>query len=160
MKCLHCGSSITIGFKFCSRSCSVSYNNRLTPKRIKKVRVCSMCDNVVRRGMVACSDECMSKYKLKVLEGRAKDGLLSSRSLKRFLLMRDGEKCSSCGWSEINKTTGLVPVELDHIDGDSSNNELSNLRILCPNCHSLTPTFRALNAGRGRLNRKRESLRG
>ncbi len=49
-----------------------------------------------------------------------------------------------CGW---NKTTkdGRLPLELDHINGDSRDNRLTNLQILCPNCHSLQPTHRGLN---------------
>lgn len=35
-----------------------------------------------------------------------------------------------------------IPLELDHIDGNYSNNNLSNLRLLCPNCHTFTPTYR------------------
>ncbi len=46
--------------------------------------------------------------------------------------------------------TGRIPVEIEHIDGDWTNNLPSNLTLLCPNCHSLTPTYRALNRGRGR----------
>jgi hypothetical protein len=38
-----------------------------------------------------------------------------------------------------------IPLELDHIDGNHQNNTLDNLRLLCPNCHSLTPTFRGKN---------------
>lgn len=38
-----------------------------------------------------------------------------------------------------------MPLELDHVDGNSDNNTLSNLRLLCPNCHSLTPTYRGKN---------------
>lgn len=47
--------------------------------------------------------------------------------------------CSEC---EINKWNGKILVlQLDHIDGDRKNNVLSNLRLICPNCHSQTPTF-------------------
>lgn len=38
-----------------------------------------------------------------------------------------------------------IPLELDHIDGNHQNNALQNLRLLCPNCHALTPTFRDKN---------------
>lgn len=62
--------------------------------------------------------------------------------LKRFLIDRDGAKCSVCDWGEANPTTGNVMVEIDHIDGNPHNNILENVRLLCPNCHSLTPTFR------------------
>ena len=61
--------------------------------------------------------------------------------LKLFLIERDGNKCSLCNWSERNPVTGNVPVHIDHIDGNKENNHLSNVRILCPNCHSLTPTY-------------------
>lgn len=36
-------------------------------------------------------------------------------------------------------------MELHHIDGNTSNNKLENLQILCPNCHAQTDTFRAKN---------------
>lgn len=52
--------------------------------------------------------------------------------------------CEECGWA---KTTadGYLPLELDHINGDRRDNRLENLRILCPNCHSLKPTHRGRN---------------
>jgi hypothetical protein len=52
--------------------------------------------------------------------------------------------CERCGWAE-RASDGRVPVELDHINGDKNDNRLENLRILCPNCHSLQPTHRGLN---------------
>ncbi|MBU1046152.1 HNH endonuclease [Patescibacteria group bacterium] len=49
--------------------------------------------------------------------------------------------CEKCGWDEKTKS-GYLPLELDHINGDSSDHRLTNLRVLCPNCHSLTDTHR------------------
>jgi hypothetical protein len=57
------------------------------------------------------------------------------------------EKCEKCGWAE-KSTEGYIPLELDHINGCHNDNRLSNLRILCPNCHSLTYNYR------GRKNKK------
>jgi len=51
------------------------------------------------------------------------------------------QKCERCGWAEKTKD-GYLPLELDHINGDRHDNRLENLRILCPNCHSLTPHHR------------------
>ena len=51
------------------------------------------------------------------------------------------DECESCGLSEwLGKK---LTIELDHIDGDSRNHRLENLRMLCPNCHSQTLTFRS-----------------
>jgi len=61
-------------------------------------------------------------------------------TIKAHLIREHGHKCWSCGIMEWMGQP--VPLEMDHIDGDSSNNDLNNLRILCANCHSLTPTFR------------------
>lgn len=54
------------------------------------------------------------------------------------------KKCEECGWA---KTTpdGYLPLELDHINGDHRDNRIENLRVLCPNCHSLKPTHRGRN---------------
>jgi hypothetical protein len=52
--------------------------------------------------------------------------------------------CEECGWARISDD-GRLPLELDHINGDPTDNRLENLRILCPNCHSLKPTHRGLN---------------
>ena len=56
-----------------------------------------------------------------------------------------GEKCMECGWSERNPHTGNIPIELEHIDGDFKNNKEENLKLLCPNCHSLTKTYKGAN---------------
>ena len=64
-----------------------------------------------------------------------------------FLASIKTPKCELCGWSE-QTIDGRIPVELDHINGDHLDNRLHNLRILCPNCHSLQPTHRGKNKKR------------
>ncbi len=73
---------------------------------------------------------------------------MASYSLKLRLLKEKvfAAKCSSC-----KKVTWLgnpIPLELDHIDGNNEDNSLSNLRLLCPNCHALTDTYRGKNQAR------------
>ena len=53
-------------------------------------------------------------------------------------------KCQNCG-CDGHWQNGVIALEIDHIDGDNTNNELSNLRYLCPNCHALTETYRGRN---------------
>jgi Zn finger protein HypA/HybF involved in hydrogenase expression len=52
-------------------------------------------------------------------------------------------KCEKCNNTEWNNFP--IPLELDHIDGNSYNHKLENLRLLCPNCHAQTPTYRSKN---------------
>jgi predicted HNH restriction endonuclease len=61
------------------------------------------------------------------------------------VLERDGYACQSCGWDERHPDDGRPLVEVDHADGDATNTRPENLRALCPNCHSMTPTFRRRN---------------
>lgn len=53
-------------------------------------------------------------------------------------------KCEICGWAKQSED-GRIPVELDHINGKHNDNRIENLRILCPNCHSLQLTHRGRN---------------
>lgn len=50
--------------------------------------------------------------------------------------------CEECGWATTTPD-GYLPLELDHVNGNPRDNRLVNLRVLCPNCHSLKPTHRA-----------------
>lgn len=66
---------------------------------------------------------------------------------KNRIISERGYACESCGISSwLDKP---IVLELDHIDGDHKNNDKSNLRLLCPNCHSQTPTWRGRNKNNG-----------
>jgi hypothetical protein len=68
----------------------------------------------------------------------------------KLRLFNEGLKkpsCEICGWAE-RSFDGRIPVELDHINGNHMDNRIENLRILCPNCHSLQLTHRGVNRGK------------
>lgn len=150
--CVECGNTIiNDGLKFCSNSCSASYNNKL---RIKNLKSCLNCKKDTSNKKF-CSHNCESNYNLAqlILLVESGDKTLSSYVYKKYLIYKHGEKCMECGWCEINPVSGKVPIELEHIDGNAENNSLDNLKLLCPNHHSLTPTYKALNKGNGRHTR-------
>ena len=69
----------------------------------------------------------------------------------RNRLFKEGLKtpaCELCNWSKMS-SDGRIPVELDHINGDHYDSRIENLRILCPNCHSLQLTHRGKNKKNG-----------
>ena len=68
--------------------------------------------------------------------------IISSYKLKSLLIKNNIKewKCENCGLTEWLNTK--IPLELHHIDGNSFNNKLDNLLLLCPNCHALTENYR------------------
>jgi hypothetical protein len=62
---------------------------------------------------------------------------LKKRLLREKMLEPVCQMCFNDEW-----LNGPIPLELDHINGKSDDNRFENLRLLCPNCHALTPTYR------------------
>lgn len=120
---------------------------------------CIYCDNLINGvGNKFCSNQCRSDHnrmeKVQLwLEGKH-DGMRGKTAtvkwIKWYLINENGEKCMKCGWGERNSHTGNIPIELEHIDGDFTNNHIDNLTLLCPNCHSLTSTYKGANKKKGR----------
>lgn len=123
--CLACGSETKrYGYKYCSNACQLEYQHRLY----------------------------IEKWKSGKIKGLQSLGIVSTH-IKRYLRGKFGNRCCLCGWSRINPKTGQVPLVADHIDGNWRNNVESNLRLVCPNCDSLSPTYAGLNRGNGRGSR-------
>jgi hypothetical protein len=74
------------------------------------------------------------------------------RSFKKKFLEEQNHKCAICNMDDEWMGKILVFV-LDHIDGDASNNNRNNLRLVCPNCDSQLSTFKSRNKNSARKNR-------
>lgn len=118
---------------------------------------CLACaKETARAGYKYCSNSCQFCFQRSILINRWKAGEITglsnlglvSRPVKLYLREKFANKCCLCGWSQINPKTGLVPLVADHIDGNWRNNREENLRLICPNCDSLNPTYAGSNKGR------------
>jgi hypothetical protein len=157
-KCLQCQSVIPFRkrkYSFCNNSCSATYNN-LHRDRIKQKIECKNCNKLfipIPNNTIFCSLQCSASHrknkKIKNDKLLFEKGELTYRGrIKIFVKERDGEKCSSC--HKVEWLDQKIPLWLDHIDGNASNNNPSNFRLICPNCDSLNSTFGGKNRGNGR----------
>lgn len=125
-----------------------------------RIKTCINCNSTlssetsIRNGRKYCSIKCQQDfYTIRAI----KTNNYSLRTVKRYLVSVD-RSCSVCHlvkWNDID-----ITLELDHIDGNHINNDLSNLRLICPNCHSQTPTYKNKNKGRGRASRMKRYKEG
>ena len=167
-RCKYCGKPLPYKKRnntFCNQSCAASYNNPIKKRTKKPVKVCQNCGKILKsKQFKYCSNKCQKEFQRKEYINRWKVGKENgvkgvyslSGHIRHYLLEKVGNKCERCGWHEINSTTGKIPLEIHHIDGDYCNNTESNLQVLCPNCHSLTPNYKSVNRN-GRKERKKYS---
>ena len=134
-------------------NCSVVY----TPGKNAKGKYCSLsCQAASRSALVVNTYLADQSY-----ENLYNAGHQIRRGIRAYLIRQAGCKCVECGWGATNEfaNTGLPPLEVDHKDGDWKNSKVSNLRVICPNCHSLTATYRGRNKGNSREYRRANSSR-
>lgn len=158
INCKQCGREFD-GRKsrlFCSLSCSASFNNKGVCHNPKKKRdACLNCNIILTKKSQTkfCSNACANEHKwvtkqVPIIEA----GLCTtSTTVKKYLLMTRGEQCEECGQLPVWHEKSLT-LQIDHIDGNSDNNNLDNVRILCPHCHSQTDTFVSRNIKNTRRN--------
>ena len=73
--------------------------------------------------------------------------------MREYLSEQQGGRCAICGIDD--KWHGVtLALIVDHVNGDATDDRRENLRLICPNCDSQLPTFKARNRGRGRHYRR------
>lgn len=126
---------------------------------------CLNCSQETKRKNKYCSILCQKEFEYKEYIKQWKKGEVSglrgeyqiSMYIKTYLFKKFDNKCAKCGWGETNQYTNKIPLEVEHIDGNYKNNNEENLILLCPNCHSLTSTYKGANLNNGRKSRKKYS---
>ena len=158
--CQNCQKS-TKNPKFCSRSCSVAYNNSKQPKRQRVNKPCIQCNKPVSKNKCKhCSHECLSKTRWQQRVKQIKEsGILhpkgyyhSSKFAKKYLIETQGPNCSICGHQPLWNGKHLIMI-LDHINGVPDDWRIENIRLVCPNCDTQLSTFKSKNKNGGRPNR-------
>ena len=101
-----------------------------------------------------CNNKCQANYRWSKKKKEIEEtGKIPERRVGiRYLKETRGDKCEICGLEEWNDKE--IVMTMDHINGNSDDNTLLNLRLICPNCDSQTPTYKNRNLGKGRHSRR------
>jgi hypothetical protein len=103
--------------------------------------IARMCRSCSAKARFANPENCERLSKsLKKFWGARDFISVGKNTRKSWVIEEQGGKCLHCKIDQIWNGKPLV-FQLDHINGDRSNNERVNLRALCPNCHTQTETF-------------------
>ena len=149
------------GLYGCSQLKTIVFNK----KKVFKIKInCLNCNKEIvtnYKKRKYCSIKCQQEYERNQWIKKWLSGEINGYSstdhwgnipdqIRNYLFEINNNKCSKCGWGEINQFTGLIPLEVDYKDGNYKNNRPENLDLLCPNCHALTKNYRGANKGKGR----------
>ena len=163
-KCKKCGidfQPIKGLINYCSLNCRNSRCWSHTDK-LKKSKSAKTSEKAIKQRESLKTKEIIDKiaktrkesHKKHILESNYSD--LSFESLRARILYEQNQKCNKCGLDEWLNTK--LVLELEHIDGNHFNNNRDNLEMLCPNCHSLTPTWRGRNKKERKMRVNDETL--
>ena len=164
VNCGYCGKTVNIKDNRYNKSQNkIFYCNRKCKDQAhcKAPKYCAVCQKkTARSNKACCSRKCATELAYRTyiadwLSGK-ESGTLGTKwfhpsdYIERYLREKYHNKCQECGWSKIHPITKIVPLHKHHCDGNSMNNRPENLKLLCPNCHTLTDTAGSLNKGKGR----------
>jgi hypothetical protein len=121
------------------------------------IYLCKNCGNkIIDKKCVKrkfCNNKCQGAYRWKQTKDKIENGqLVYCRHYKRYLIETRGHCCEICGI--VQWCHAPAPLVMDHIDGNSDNWALDNLRLVCGNCDMQLPTYKAKNIGKGRHYRR------
>lgn len=111
-------------------------------------RVRLLAEQAGLNSLVSCTGERVGGVPAAPLDTVLVRGRPCSTSKLRLRLLRESvlaHRCAGCGGEQWQGRP--IPLELDHVNGDRTDNRLENLRLLCPNCHAQTDTYRGRNIG-------------
>lgn len=139
--CPKCSEAHTKTGTYCSRSCANSRSfsdESLKKKSISQIQALAK-KTPDERMLMRIKAGLATKNKATERRKMASSESLGHDARRRKIIEEQANACL-CGITEwLGKS---IVLELDHIDGDNKNNVRDNLRALCPNCHSQTPTWR------------------
>lgn len=130
--------------RFCQQKCARSFSSLKNRKEINK-KISKALTGRKKPNPKPCKQETILKIKQTWIDKLfdKKFDELSYESKRKRVKLEQFNKCNKCG---IDSWLGVtITLELDHINGDNRDNRRENLEALCPNCHSLTPTWRGKN---------------
>ena len=157
MKCERCGKDhdgLYGSGRFCSRSCA---NARVFSEQTNQLK------SEKQKKYLADHPEALEKLRLQSSVPRSKERIQRARqkliaryqerpfeklgvNKKKLVILEEQKgRCALCNIDQ-EWNNKYLAFELDHIDGNRSNNARENLRLICPNCHSQTDTYKTKNA--------------
>ena len=149
-KMCKCGEKIPfekrLKHEFCSKQCAAVGNVHAA-----NYRNCVRCggDFYGSKSKVFCREECSVAYRNEnTFQQFLKGKIHSPATVRKYLIKLRGSVCEECRQSEWRGSP--IPLDVHHLNGDWKNDHPDNLRLLCKNCHALTPEYGGRNRGKGR----------
>lgn len=144
-RCFHCNQILfkKTQNKYCSQICHTK-----SVTKIRKKINCKYCNSEFsenkNKNKIFCSKKCSGTFNRKQNIQKIENGIsFSTDKMKQYLIEKNGNQCELCKTS--NWMNNPLTLHCHHIDGNKHNNHLSNLQILCPNCHTQTDNYGSKN---------------
>lgn len=159
--CKMCGNVVpTLRHVYCSKECQYKYKY-LNYGFILICDECGLDFKSHNKKQKFCSYKCSTEHRQRILIDKwlcGKTVFNPNNSIpnyiRKYLYEKVIFKCEDCGFEGYNRVTGNSILQIHHIDGNSGNNNISNLKVLCPNCHAMTENYMSLNKGYSARNKR------